>query len=155
MLLGAKLENFYNTMAKQTENVWNYENPNHQFLSPETQFSSPEVAHAPAILNLFAGCYECVREFSRGRVECVTVSTRMCHINWENYNYVERPYSLKSQTENDKETVGITNIILPCLTKIWQNYFSHDQAAFETWLTSLDKNSLYKSLLKAHTAGHL
>ena len=63
MLLGAKLENFYNTMAKQTENVWNYENPNHQFLSPETQFSSPKVAHAPAILNLFAGWLAIDRNF--------------------------------------------------------------------------------------------
>ena len=56
---------------------------------------------------------------------------------------------------NDKETVGITNIILPCLTKVGQNCFSHDQAAFETWLTSLNKNALYKSLLEAHTALHL
>ena len=43
-------------------------------------------------------------------------------------------------------------IILPYLTKVGQNCFSHDQAAFETWLTSLNKNALYKSLLGAHTA---
>ena len=56
---------------------------------------------------------------------------------------------------NDKETVGITNIILPCLVKVGKNCFSHDHAAFETCLTSLNKNALYKSLLEAHTAVHL
>ena len=42
---------------------------------------------------------ECVREFSWGRVECVAVSTRMCRIKWGNYNFFQRPYFLKSQTE--------------------------------------------------------
>jgi len=98
---------------------------------------------------------ECVREFSRGRVECVIVSTRMCHINCENYNFVQRPHFFKFQTENDKENVGINNIILPCLAKVGNNFFSHDQADFETWLTSLNKNALYKSLQEAHTAVHL
>ena len=36
-----------------------------------------------------------------------------------------------------------------------QNCLSHDQAAIETWLTSLNKNALYKSLLEAHAAVHL
>ena len=51
----------------------------------------------------------------------------------------------------DYNALGL-NIILPCLTKVGQNCFGHDQAAFETWLTSLNKNDLYKSLLEAHTA---
>ena len=53
---------------------------------------------------------------------------------------------------NVKETMGKANIILPCLTKVGQNCFEHDQAAFETWLTSLKKNALNKSLLEEHTA---
>ena len=35
---------------------------------------------------------EYFRELSRGRVECVAVSTRMCPINWENHNYVQLQY---------------------------------------------------------------
>ena len=55
---------------------------------------------------------------------------------------------------NDKETVVITNIILSCLTKMGQNCYSLDYAACDTWLISLNKNTLYKSLLEAHTALH-
>ena len=51
---------------------------------------------------------------------------------------------------NDKEIEGLTNIILPCLTKVGQNCFSHDKKTFEAWLNSLNKNALYKSLIEGH-----
>lgn len=53
---------------------------------------------------------------------------------------------------NNKESKGLTNIILPCLSKVGQNCFSDNNNTFETWLGSLTKNALYKSLLDAHTA---
>ena len=56
---------------------------------------------------------------------------------------------------NDKETTGISNIILPCLSKVGQNIFVNDKKPFLAWLDSLNKNALYKSLLEAHTAVNL
>ena len=53
---------------------------------------------------------------------------------------------------NNKESKGLTNIILPCLSKVEQNCFSDKNNTFETCLCSLTKNALYKSLLDAHTA---
>ena len=53
---------------------------------------------------------------------------------------------------NKKESTGLTNIILPCLTKVGQNCFFPDKTAFDSWLSSLNKNALYKSLLEAHIA---
>ena len=53
---------------------------------------------------------------------------------------------------NEKETSGKTDLIIPCLTKVGQNPFSNDTAPFDTWLESLNRNALYKSLLAAHTA---
>ena len=54
-----------------------------------------------------------------------------------------------------KEINGITDLIIPCLTKIGQNCFSSTTEPFNTWLESLNKNALYKSLLEAHTAMNL
>ena len=53
---------------------------------------------------------------------------------------------------NYKEGSGITNMIIPCLSKVGQNCFDSDTKSFTAWLNSLDKNALYKSLLRAHTA---
>ena len=53
---------------------------------------------------------------------------------------------------NNIELKGLTNIILPCLSKVRPNCFSDENNTFETWLGSLTKNALYKSLLDAHTA---
>ena len=53
---------------------------------------------------------------------------------------------------NYKESSGITNLIIPCLSKVRQNCFVTDTKRFTAWLDSLDKNALYKSLLRAHTA---
>ena len=53
---------------------------------------------------------------------------------------------------NKKESTGLTNIILPCLTKVGQNCFFPDKTDFDSWLSSLNKNALYKSLLEAHIA---
>ena len=53
---------------------------------------------------------------------------------------------------NYKESSGITNLIIPCLSKVGQNCFVTDTERFTAWLDSLDKNALYKSLLRAHTA---
>ena len=47
---------------------------------------------------------------------------------------------------------GISNVIIPCLTKLGQNIFSSEKKAFTEWLDSLNENSLYKALLDAHTA---
>ena len=54
-----------------------------------------------------------------------------------------------------KENNGITNLIIPCLTKVGQNCFNSNTDSFTSWLDSLNKNALYKSLLAAHTAMNL
>ena len=51
-----------------------------------------------------------------------------------------------------KENNGFTNLIIPWLTKVGQNCFSDDKESFVSWLDSLNKNALYKSLLATHTA---
>ena len=51
--------------------------------------------------------------------------------------------------------ISIGNIIIPCLTKVGQNIFTDDSDKFSIWLRSLNENSLYKALLKAHTAEDL
>lgn len=56
---------------------------------------------------------------------------------------------------NYGERTGSTNILLPCLTKIGQNCFEPVTDNFDTWLTSLSKNALYKSMLEAHMATSL
>ena len=56
---------------------------------------------------------------------------------------------------NAGEKSGVTNIIVPCLTKLGQNIFSTETKPLSDWLESLNKNSLYKALLKAHTASDL
>ena len=53
---------------------------------------------------------------------------------------------------NLKEKTGMSNVIIPCLTKLGQNIFSSEKKAFTEWLDSLNENSLYKALLDAHTA---
>ena len=53
---------------------------------------------------------------------------------------------------NDKETTGISNIRMPCLTKVGQNCFFDDKKPFMAWLNSLNTNALYKALMEAHTA---
>ena len=53
---------------------------------------------------------------------------------------------------NFKERSGMTNIILPCLTKVGQNPFIEENEPFLSWLETLNENALYKSLLEAHTA---
>ena len=58
-------------------------------------------------------------------------------------------------TFNKGERTGITNIIVPCLTKLEQNIFSTETKPFYEWLESLNKNALYKALLRAHTATDL
>ena len=52
---------------------------------------------------------------------------------------------------NLKEKSGVTNIIIPCLSKVGQNIFSVDTEAFSKWLEGLNENALYKALLNAHT----
>ena len=56
---------------------------------------------------------------------------------------------------NNKERLGITNIIIPSLTKVGQNVFANEMEHFHTWLESLNKNAVYKALLQAHTASDL
>ena len=56
---------------------------------------------------------------------------------------------------NNKESNGITNLIIPCLTKDGQNCFSSNTESLNTLFKSLNKNALYKSLLAAHTAMNL
>ena len=54
-----------------------------------------------------------------------------------------------------KERSGVTNILVPCLTKLGQNIFTDDTEPFTQWLDSLTENALYKALLKAHSAKDL
>ena len=56
---------------------------------------------------------------------------------------------------NIKERTGQTNVLIPCITKLGQNIFSDETDPFSNWLESLNENSLYKALLKAHTAHDL
>ena len=56
---------------------------------------------------------------------------------------------------NNKERLGITNILIPCLTKLRQNIFADDEESFPRWLDSLNENALYMALLRAHTASIL
>ena len=56
---------------------------------------------------------------------------------------------------NLKEPSGVTDVIVPCLTKQGQNIFSCDEKEFPLWLDSLNENALYKALLNAHTASDL
>ena len=53
---------------------------------------------------------------------------------------------------NVKERSGLTNILVPCLTKLGQNIFSNEEEPFTQWLESLTENALYKALLNAHSA---
>ena len=53
---------------------------------------------------------------------------------------------------NVNEKSGLTNILMPCLTKLGQNIFSDDQEPFIKLLESLTENALYKALLNAHYA---
>ena len=59
------------------------------------------------------------------------------------------------RTFNNNEKSGVTDIIIPCLTKLGQNVFSDETEPFSEWLDSHTKNSLYKALLNAHTASDL
>ena len=56
---------------------------------------------------------------------------------------------------NRGESTGLTNILVPCLTKLGQNIFSSETEPFIKWLDSLNDNALYKALLNAHTASDL
>ena len=56
---------------------------------------------------------------------------------------------------NSRERLGVTNIIVPCLSKVGQNYFSSETKSYTSWLESLNENALYKALLNAHTASKL
>ena len=56
---------------------------------------------------------------------------------------------------NHKEKNKITNILVPCLTKVGQNAFSSDTEPFDNWLKSLEINALYKSLLSARNPVNL
>ena len=53
---------------------------------------------------------------------------------------------------NFKEKSGITDVLVPCLTKLGQNIFSEETEPFIRWLDSLKENALYKALHNAHTA---
>ena len=56
---------------------------------------------------------------------------------------------------NSNMEMDILSTIVPCLTKIGQNCFNHDEKLFDEWLSSLNTNSLYKSMVAAHTAAVL
>ena len=56
---------------------------------------------------------------------------------------------------NDGEKSGLTNIIVPCLTKLSQNIFNTETRPQSDWLESLNDNYLYKALLNAHSASDL
>ena len=56
-----------------------------------------------------------------------------------------------NMVNSNKET-DILSTIVPCLTKIGQNVFNPDMKLFDEWLSSLSTNSLYKSMVEAHTA---
>ena len=53
---------------------------------------------------------------------------------------------------NDKERWGVTNVLVPCQTKLGQNVFTDETEPFTKWLESLTENALYKALLNAHSA---
>ena len=53
---------------------------------------------------------------------------------------------------NFKEKSGMTNVLVPCLTKLGQNIFSEETESFIRWLDSLKENTLCKALQNAHTA---
>ena len=53
---------------------------------------------------------------------------------------------------NSKEKVGLTNIIVPCLTKLGRSIYDSKTKPFDDWLESLNEHSLYKALLEAHSA---
>ena len=55
-------------------------------------------------------------------------------------------------TVNSNMEIDILSTIVPCLTKMGQNCFSPDKKPFDEWLSSLSTNSLYKSMVAAHTA---
>ena len=48
---------------------------------------------------------------------------------------------------NLNEKTGISNVIVPCLTKFGQNIFTKESKPFEDWLDSLNANALYKAFL--------
>ena len=56
---------------------------------------------------------------------------------------------------NLKEQSGVTDVIVPCLSKLGQNIFSYGEKEFPLWLDGLNENALYKALLNAHTASDL
>ena len=56
---------------------------------------------------------------------------------------------------NSNMEMDILSTIVPCLTKIGQNCFNHDEKLFDEWLSNLSTNSLYKSMVAAHTAAVL
>ena len=59
-------------------------------------------------------------------------------------------YRKKNVDSHYKENNGITNVILPCLTKVGENCFNSNTDSF-TSLDSLNKNDLYNCLLAANT----
>ena len=64
-------------------------------------------------------------------------------------------FERKTDNFNQAETSGLSNVIVPCLTKLGQNVFSSETEPFIKWLDSLNENALYKELLNAHTATDL
>lgn len=53
---------------------------------------------------------------------------------------------------NDKETTGVKKLFSDVLQKLDRIVLLNDTKPFRTWINSLNKNSLYKSLLAAHMA---
>ena len=53
---------------------------------------------------------------------------------------------------NDKEILGVTEVLVPCITKLGQNVFTDETEPFTKWLESLTENALYYALLNAHLA---
>ena len=58
-------------------------------------------------------------------------------------------------TFNYRENEGMTNILIPCLTKLGQNIYTEETKPYDEWIDSLNANALYKALLRAHTASDL
>ena len=56
---------------------------------------------------------------------------------------------------NYREKSGMSDILIPCLSKVGQNIFSNESESFTTWLKSLTENAVYKALLNKHTADDL
>ena len=54
-----------------------------------------------------------------------------------------------------REKSGMSDILIPCLSKVGQNIFSNESESFTTWLKSLTENAVYKALLNKHIADDL